>query len=52
MELKRYRTKLEILGDGKQIGSFIYIDDVTKATLITYKKSCEHFNTFNVGAKD
>jgi len=52
MKLKRDRTKLEVLGDGTQIRSYIYIDDAVNATMIAYERAGEGFNVFNVASED
>jgi len=52
MKLKRDRTRLEVLGDGTQVRSYIYIDDAINATMIAYEKSGEGFNVFNVASED
>jgi len=37
-KLKKNPSELEILGDGKQVRSYIYIDDAIEATIITWRK--------------
>lgn len=44
--------KLEILGDGTQNKSYIYIDDCINAILFAVEKINETFQTFNVGSQD
>jgi len=52
MKLRRDRTRLEVLGDGTQVRSYIYIDDAVNATMIAYKRAREGFNVFNVVSED
>lgn len=55
MKLKRDPKKLEILGDGKQKKSYIYIDDAVEAALKVMEymeKSEERSEAFNVGSLD
>jgi len=52
MKLKRDRAKLEVLGDGTQVRSYIYIDDAVNATMIAYERAGEGFNVFNVASED
>ncbi len=51
-KLKRNQNEMEVLGDGKQKKSYLYIDDCISAMLITSKKQKEVFNIFNVGSKE
>jgi len=52
MKLRRDRTRLEVLGDGTQIRSYIYIDDAIRATIVAYEKAEETFEVFNVASED
>jgi len=52
MKLKRDRTRLEVLGDGMQVRSFIYIDDAVNATMVAYERAGEGFSVFNVASED
>jgi len=52
MKLKRDRTRLEVLGDGTQVRSYIYIGDAVNATMIAYERAGEGFNVFNVASED
>jgi len=45
-------SELEVLGDGSQIRSYIYIDDAIEATLIAYMKKRKTFEVYNVGSDD
>jgi len=51
-KLKRDKTKLEVLGDGTQVRSYIYVDDAVNATMTAYEKSGEGFNVLNVASED
>lgn len=44
--------ELEVLGDGKQAKSYIYIDDAVEATLIAWRRSNAYYDVFNVGSGD
>ena len=49
-KLKKNPKQLEILGDGKQIKSYLYITDCIDASLIAAKKGVEiGFEAFNIG---
>jgi len=51
-KLKNNPHKLEILGDGTQIRSFIYVDDAVEATILAYQKSRSRFEIYNVASED
>jgi UDP-glucose 4-epimerase len=52
-KLKKNLNQLEILGDGKQVRSYIYIDDAVEATLMAYNTVSERrFEVFNIGNED
>jgi len=51
-KLKKNPHKLEILGDGKQVRSYIYIDDAVEATLLAWKKINDAYAAYNVAAED
>jgi UDP-glucose 4-epimerase len=44
--------ELEILGDGRQIRSYIYIDDAVEATMIAWRKTDTDYEVYNVGNED
>jgi UDP-glucose 4-epimerase len=50
--LKFDQTKLEILGNGKQSKSYIYVTDVVRAVLMADEKVPMGFDVFNVSTKD
>jgi UDP-glucose 4-epimerase len=43
---------LEILGDGSQVRSYIYIDDALEATIIAWRSLSSGFEIYNVGNDD
>jgi UDP-glucose 4-epimerase len=44
--------ELEILGDGRQIRSYIYIDDAVEATMIAWRKTDADYEVYNIGNED
>lgn len=52
MKLKQNSSKLEVLGDGLQVRSFLYISDAIEASLIAYTKTHERYSVFNIGNLD
>jgi UDP-glucose 4-epimerase len=51
-KLRKNPHELEILGDGRQVRSYIYIDDAVEATLLAWKKSTVTYAVYNVAAED
>lgn len=49
-KLKKSSSELEVLGDGKQLKDYVYIDDCLDAMLYGYSKSKEKVNVFNIGS--
>lgn len=45
-------AELEILGDGTQRKSYIWIEDAVNGTLTAWQKSPKGFEAYNVGSKD
>jgi UDP-glucose 4-epimerase len=45
-------TELEILGDGKQVRSYIYIDDAVKATIVAWRKTETSYEVYNIASED
>jgi len=43
---------LEILGDGKQVRSYVHVSDAVRAILTVAEKWVSEFETYNVGNKD
>ncbi len=52
MKLKKNPNELEILGDGSQKKSYIYIDDCIDAMMMLREKADQNLNIFNVGTED
>jgi len=52
VKLKRNPRELEILGDGKQTRSYIYIDDAVEATMMAWRKTSTQFEVYNIGSED
>jgi len=52
VKLRRNPRELEILGDGKQTRSYIYIDDAIEATMIAWRKTSTQLEVYNVGSED
>ncbi|MEL9909410.1 MAG: NAD-dependent epimerase/dehydratase family protein [Sulfolobales archaeon] len=52
MKIKRSREVLEVLGDGTQTRSYIYIADAVEATIAAWRNSREEYNVYNVGSED
>ena len=53
VKLYKNPKQLEILGDGTQKRSYIYIDDAVEATLIAYSRTARRqFEVYNVGNED
>jgi len=46
------RRRLEILGDGKQVRSYMHIEDAVEATMIAWRKSKGDFEVYNVASGD
>jgi len=44
--------ELEILGDGRQIRSYVYIDDAIEATMIAWRKTDADYEVYNIGNED
>jgi len=51
-KLLKNPTELEILGDGKQVRSYIYIDDAVKATIIAWRKTEASYEVYNIASED
>ncbi|MCS7099710.1 MAG: NAD-dependent epimerase/dehydratase family protein [Sulfolobales archaeon] len=52
MKLSRESSVLEVLGDGRQRKSYLYVDDAVEATLLAVAKSSAAFSVLNVGNED
>lgn len=51
-KLEKNQSELEILGDGSQDKSYLYVSDCVEAILTTWKKQNEDINYFNVGSNN
>jgi UDP-glucose 4-epimerase len=51
-KLKQNPQKLEILGDGRQMKSYLYITDCIEAIMFGLSKSREDVEIFNIGSED
>jgi UDP-glucose 4-epimerase len=51
-QLKSEKTKLHVLGDGKQRKSYLYVQDCLSAILTAYQKSSDPVNIFNLGTDE
>jgi UDP-glucose 4-epimerase len=52
VKLRKNRNELEILGDGKQVRSYVYVDDAVEATVAAWRKSASAFEVYNVASED
>jgi UDP-glucose 4-epimerase len=52
VKLGKNPKQLEILGDGTQTRSYIYIDDAVEATLIANNMVGRRFEVYNIGSED
>jgi UDP-glucose 4-epimerase len=52
VKLKRNPSELEVLGDGKQVRSYVHVDDAVEATLIAWRESANRFEVYNVASED
>jgi UDP-glucose 4-epimerase len=51
-KLFRNPLELEILGDGKQVRSYIYIDDAVEATIVAWRKTEASYEVYNIASED
>ncbi len=51
-KLKKNPEELEILGDGKQNKSYLYVSDCISAILTAFEKQTKIFDIFNVGSEE
>ena len=49
-KLKKNSSELEVLGNGKQLKDYIYIDDCVDGILFGYQKSHDKINVFNLSS--
>ncbi|MEM4889450.1 MAG: SDR family NAD(P)-dependent oxidoreductase [Thermosphaera sp.] len=52
IKLRRNAKELEILGDGTQVRSYIYVYDAIEATMVAYDNPREPFDVYNVASED
>jgi UDP-glucose 4-epimerase len=52
LKLSKNRSVLEVLGDGTQVRSYLYIEDAIDATLVAWRKAPSGFSVYNVGNED
>jgi UDP-glucose 4-epimerase len=52
VKLRRNSEKLEILGDGKQVRNYIYIDDAIGATIVAWRKTEASYEVYNITSED
>ena len=50
-KLRNKPRELEILGDGEQVRSYIYIDDAVDATMLAWRKAAGQYEIFNVASE-
>lgn len=51
-KLKENSRILEVLGDGEQVRSYLYVDDAIEATITSYKHMQHDFEIYNIGNED
>jgi UDP-glucose 4-epimerase len=52
VKLRENPLELEILGDGEQVRSYIYIDDAVEATMTAWRETSGYFEVYNVASED
>ncbi|NHW44438.1 MAG: SDR family NAD(P)-dependent oxidoreductase [Candidatus Verstraetearchaeota archaeon] len=52
VKLKRSPSELEVLGDGKQVRSYVHVEDAVEATMMAWRESDNHFEVYNVASED
>ncbi len=52
VKLKRNPRELEVLGDGKQVRSYVYVDDAVEATMLAWRRASNDFEVYNVASED
>ena len=51
-KLNKDRSRLEVLGDGKQRKSYLMVDECVDGMLFGFRKAKDRLNYFNLGAED
>jgi UDP-glucose 4-epimerase len=49
-KLKKNPSELEILNDGKQVRSYVHVDDAVEAAIIAWEKGEHGFEVYNVAS--
>ena len=52
MKLKKNREELEVLGDGMQTRSYIYVTDAVEATITAWRRATSGYEAYNVASED
>jgi len=52
VKLKKNPRELEVLGDGRQVRSYVYVDEAVEATIIAWRKGEKDFAVYNVASED
>jgi UDP-glucose 4-epimerase len=52
VEHHRSNRNVEILGNGKQVRSFIYVDDTIESTIFAWSDSANSFEIYNIASED
>ena len=50
--LRQQPDRLQVLGDGRQSKSYIYVEDVVEAVLLAHQKTSKNFEVYNVATGD
>jgi UDP-glucose 4-epimerase len=51
-KLLRNSAELEILGDGKRVRSYIYIEDAVEATITAWRRTEASYEVYNIASED
>ena len=51
-KLRKNPSELEILGDGKQVRSYVHVSDAVEATIVAWERGGQGFNVYNVASED
>jgi len=51
-KLKKNPKQLEILGDGKQTKSYLYVEDCVSGTITAFEKQDRIYDVFNIGSSE
>jgi UDP-glucose 4-epimerase len=50
-KLRRSPSELEVLGDGRQVRSYVHVEDAVEATMIAWREDGD-FEVYNVASED